>query len=261
MACPAMASPVEEQIHQHHQQRMLITEQVMNCKLKEKKQLSLENYLDYLQSRDFSKFTVGEINQIVSIHGFKKPNQRKKAEEAVKAIEPIDPARSTLREDISSSIKATIGFTEAIKDLKILNWQECSITSIKLLKPENDKIVLVSPSTTSTKSKSVKAVQQPKSLEAVKKSKLASLLSIGNGPNNSGNSDAPVFPSTAATKMQKTIKRRKLSSLTESSCSGPTNADSGGSGDASSSSFVARGKNGGGKKRLHSIVCLGPAAT
>ncbi|XP_056685001.1 uncharacterized protein [Spinacia oleracea] len=254
MACPAMASPVEEQIHQHYQHRMQITEQVMDCKLKGKKQLSLESYLHYLLSRDFSKFTVGEINQIVSIHGFKKPGRLKKAEEAVKAIEPMHPARSTLKEGISSSTKATIDISEAIRDLKILNWQECSITSIKLLKPENDKIVLVSPSTTSTKSKSVKTAQKPKSLEAVEKSKLASSMSIGSGPNNNGSSGAPVFPSTSATKMQKTTKRRKLSSLKESSCSGPTNTDSGGSGDAPSSSFGARGKSGGGKKRLHANV-------
>ncbi|XP_021718137.1 uncharacterized protein LOC110685892 isoform X1 [Chenopodium quinoa] len=251
----AMVSPVAEQLHNHNHHTHM-TEQMINFKLKERKQLSLENYLSFLQSADSANFTANQLNMIISIHGFKKVSQRKKAEEALKQLEPIDAARSTLTEDISSSIKANMDFNEAIKDLKALNWQECSITSFKSIKPENDKLVLVSPSTaTTTKSGSLKAKKKPKLA--------SSMISSGSVPNDSGGSGTsqslvPVFPSATATKMRKTVKRQKLASLTESSCSGPSIDSGSASGGCSSSSLSAGGgKRGGGKKMLHAIVCLG----
>ncbi|XP_010689884.2 uncharacterized protein LOC104903538 [Beta vulgaris subsp. vulgaris] len=245
-----IVSPVADQFHHHHHQQMQKTEQITNCKTREKKCFSLENYLAFLHSRDYADFTVDHLNLIVSIHGFKKLGQRKLAEEAVRAIEPINPARSTLNDDISSTAKSTVKIDEVIKDLKALNWQECSVTSFRSIKPENDDIVSVPSSTTAKKSKYLKAKKKPKSA-----SPMSSNSGGGCGPSNSGssatyirsgpiNSSAvyvPIFglpvPTTSKS-VRNSIKRQKVSSLTTSSGAAPGPSNSSSSGGCLSSSLV-----------------------
>ncbi|XP_074286117.1 uncharacterized protein LOC141611473 [Silene latifolia] len=128
------------QMHHHHDTK--------NSKLK--KVFTLETYLEFLRTRETQKLTADHLNKIISIHGYKKLSHRKLAEEAVEAItEPINPARSTLKDDIPSSTlssKAVATLAETIKDLKLLNWQECSITSIRTisfnncLNPDDDNV-------------------------------------------------------------------------------------------------------------------------
>ncbi|KAL9244458.1 hypothetical protein vseg_018233 [Gypsophila vaccaria] len=105
----------------------------------DRKTFSLETYLGFLLTRDRRNLSVDHINKIVSIHGFKKGSVRKIAEETLNLItNPIHPARSTLKDDIpsSKSVQPIVTLTEVVKDLKLLNWQECSITSVKTISSE-----------------------------------------------------------------------------------------------------------------------------
>ncbi|GAB2274733.1 hypothetical protein Dimus_009505 [Dionaea muscipula] len=115
--------------HQQEQQR---EERSRRIRTKASK-LSLEKYLSFINSPSTDSLTVPELNQIISMHGFKKIKAKKVIlVEALNAIDHLaDPSRSTLRDSISS-----LAFTQlddVITDLTDLNWQECSITSMKTL--------------------------------------------------------------------------------------------------------------------------------
>ena len=72
-------------------------------------------------------------------------------------IKPIDPARSTLNDSISS--QAFMNLDETIKDLAALNWQECSVTSIKSINSQNYVSPVPVPPTAATRSTTPKANQ------------------------------------------------------------------------------------------------------
>ncbi|XP_074286118.1 uncharacterized protein LOC141611474 [Silene latifolia] len=138
----------QHELHHNHQNiQMQHHHDTKNSKFK--KTFTLETYLEFLRTRETQKLTADHLNKIISIHGYKKLSHRKLATEAVEAMtEPINPARSTLKDDIpsSTSSKAIATLSETIKDLKLLNWQECSITSIRTisfntcLNPEDDNV-------------------------------------------------------------------------------------------------------------------------
>ncbi|GAB2262141.1 hypothetical protein Droror1_Dr00003138 [Drosera rotundifolia] len=117
---PAPPSP---QFHHHEERNRRVR--------KGETKLTLENYLSFLESRDESRLTVSELNQIIYMHGFKKLQAKKvQIVEALKSIHDFtNPSRSTLGERISSQVFMTKN--DVIKDLADLSWQECSVTSIK----------------------------------------------------------------------------------------------------------------------------------
>lgn len=49
----------------------------------------------------------------------------------------MNPSRSTLRENISSAVSITLN--DVMEDLKDLSWQECCVTSIKILNSHQDE--------------------------------------------------------------------------------------------------------------------------
>ncbi|XVE86370.1 hypothetical protein DITRI_Ditri18aG0029700 [Diplodiscus trichospermus] len=105
-----------------------------SSRMKAKKhKISLEDYIDFVSSHKQLPVTVNFLNQIISIHGFKKPFHipKKALSDAVETLDLIDPSRSTLKSSISSS--AWLAEEEIIGDLNRLEWQECCVTSIKAL--------------------------------------------------------------------------------------------------------------------------------
>ncbi|XP_055801027.1 uncharacterized protein LOC129870317 [Solanum dulcamara] len=100
--------------------------------MKKSQKMTLEKYLDYIDSNKQFDLTIANLNEIISIHGFKKTKGQKKVlAEAVNTIELMDLRRSTLQEEISS--EAFVSLDEAIKDLTHLNWQECCVTSLQTI--------------------------------------------------------------------------------------------------------------------------------
>ncbi|GAV60156.1 hypothetical protein CFOL_v3_03687 [Cephalotus follicularis] len=101
-------------------------------KKKEKKNvLSLEDYIDFLLAHKQLDYTANLLNQIISMHGFKRIHkvQKKVLTDATEALDLIDPSRSTLKESISSC--ACVTLDDVVADLNELEWQECSVTSIQ----------------------------------------------------------------------------------------------------------------------------------
>ncbi|MCE2055710.1 hypothetical protein HAX54_043264 [Datura stramonium] len=99
---------------------------------KKSQKLTLENYIDFIDSNKQLDLTTANLNEIISIHGFKKAKGQKKVlADAVNTIELMDMRRSTLQEEISSD--AFVSLDEAIKDLTRLSWQECCVTSLQTI--------------------------------------------------------------------------------------------------------------------------------
>ncbi|EXB78107.1 hypothetical protein L484_004809 [Morus notabilis] len=95
--------------------------------------ISLEAYRNLIDSRNFSDLSINYLNQIISMHGYKKIHKapKKVITEAVSSISFANPSRSTLRDEISPSVSATV--EAVVSDLNALNWQECSVTSVQSL--------------------------------------------------------------------------------------------------------------------------------
>ncbi|GAB2285422.1 hypothetical protein Dimus_019873 [Dionaea muscipula] len=155
-------NPMEDEIahqhpdlhHQHpdpsHQQQQEQREGPRRMIRHKATKLSLEKYLSFLQSRSNILLTVGELNQIISMHGFKKIKGKKVL--LVEALNEMDHLavprpRSTLHDCISS--QAFLTLEDVIRDLTDLNWQECSVTSMKTLHSVDYDI---SPAAAATKS-------------------------------------------------------------------------------------------------------------
>ncbi|XP_049347134.1 uncharacterized protein LOC125811652 [Solanum verrucosum] len=99
---------------------------------KKSQKMTLEKYVDFIDSNKQFDLTIPNLNEIISIHGFKKSKRQKKVlADAVNTIELMDLQRSTLQEEISS--EAFVTLDEAIKDLTHLNWQECCVTSLQTI--------------------------------------------------------------------------------------------------------------------------------
>ncbi|KAL9454605.1 hypothetical protein AB3S75_010079 [Citrus x aurantiifolia] len=101
--------------------------------MKEKNEkLYMEKYLEFFSSRKQSDLKVEFLNQIISMHGFKRLRLPKNAlSEAVSTIDLMNPSRSTLKENISPAMSLTL--KQVTEDLNDLTWQECCVTSIKVL--------------------------------------------------------------------------------------------------------------------------------
>ncbi|PRQ50095.1 hypothetical protein RchiOBHm_Chr2g0129301 [Rosa chinensis] len=90
--------------------------------------MSLDDYLLLLQSGSHLHLTVSHLNQIISMHGYKKIHKVHKL---------LNPCRSTLRDYISPFV--TTKMDDVFADLSDLNWQDCCITSIHTLSSWEDQ--------------------------------------------------------------------------------------------------------------------------
>ncbi|KAG6570533.1 hypothetical protein SDJN03_29448, partial [Cucurbita argyrosperma subsp. sororia] len=103
---------------------------------KKSNKISLEDYLDFFSSDKQLFLPVAYLNQIIRMHGYMNIkglkvsllNRCNVVKEAVGSINLVNLSRSTLKESISSS--ASITLEDVISDLKYLEWQECSVTSV-----------------------------------------------------------------------------------------------------------------------------------
>ncbi|KAI7754454.1 hypothetical protein M8C21_004717, partial [Ambrosia artemisiifolia] len=92
--------------------------------------LTLENYLN-LEHMDTISLHI--LRKILMIHGFKSFNVPKDdILDAVRSIELMDAHRSTLQSDDVSS-NAFLSLNDVIRDLSLLQWQECCITHIETI--------------------------------------------------------------------------------------------------------------------------------
>ncbi|KAB2611615.1 hypothetical protein D8674_019647 [Pyrus ussuriensis x Pyrus communis] len=95
--------------------------------------MTLEDYLLLIQSNSHLHLTVAHLNQIISMHGYKKIYKVPKARlsDAVSSLPLVDPARSTLKDYISPFVITTL--EDVVADLADLNWKECCVTSVETL--------------------------------------------------------------------------------------------------------------------------------
>ncbi|XP_024023320.1 uncharacterized protein LOC21388300 [Morus notabilis] len=113
------------------------------CKSRDSKaKISLEDYLRFLHSRNYSDLCVNFLNQIISMHGYKKIHKspKKVLAEAVDKLALVNPCRSTLRERISPTASTTID--DVVEDLEALNWQECTVTFVQALNSATNGLVI-----------------------------------------------------------------------------------------------------------------------
>ncbi|XP_024185829.1 uncharacterized protein LOC112190610 [Rosa chinensis] len=101
--------------------------------------MSLDDYLLLLQSGSHLHLTVSHLNQIISMHGYKKIHKvhKKLLSDAVNSLQLLNPCRSTLRDYISPFV--TTKMDDVFADLSDLNWQDCCITSIHTLSSWEDQ--------------------------------------------------------------------------------------------------------------------------
>ncbi|XP_062105872.1 uncharacterized protein LOC133817385 [Humulus lupulus] len=116
------------------------------CKPRCRAKMSLEEYIQFFHSRNTFNIPVNHLNQIISMHGYKKLHKIPKTvvEDAVSTLLLISPHRSALN-DISFSPMASITLDDVISDLNDLNWQECSTASVQTLSTAGHGLVTSSP--------------------------------------------------------------------------------------------------------------------
>ncbi|EPS68217.1 hypothetical protein M569_06555 [Genlisea aurea] len=100
-------------------------------RMKKRKKLTVEEYLDFKENRDTS-ITCDKLRQIVSMHGgccVRGKVRKRNLLEIVSALELMDLCRSTLLDDAASG-DAYLTETEIISDLDSLDWHERHNTSV-----------------------------------------------------------------------------------------------------------------------------------
>ncbi|KAM1848867.1 hypothetical protein ACFX14_012946 [Malus domestica] len=88
------------------------------------KKMTLEDYLLLIQSNFHLHLTVAHLNQIISMHGYKKIYKVPKAHlsDTVGSLPLVDPARLKLRDYISPFMITTL--EDVVTDLADLNWKK-----------------------------------------------------------------------------------------------------------------------------------------
>ncbi|KAJ4878906.1 Uncharacterized protein Rs2_35960 [Raphanus sativus] len=99
------------------------------------KKITLEEYVDFMNSGNYIDFTCSYLNQILHINGFRKlhKSNKKTVGEAVDAVDLIDLSRSTLNQTSVSSSSASLTLDQVITDIEALKWQECCLTSLQIV--------------------------------------------------------------------------------------------------------------------------------
>ncbi|KAL0697373.1 hypothetical protein Bca4012_053495 [Brassica carinata] len=99
------------------------------------KKITLEEYVDFINSGNSIDFTCSYLNQILHIHGFRKlhKSNKKTVGKAVDAVDLLDLSRSTLNQTSVSSSSAPLTLDQVITDIEALKWQECRLTSLQII--------------------------------------------------------------------------------------------------------------------------------
>ncbi|KAJ0051944.1 hypothetical protein Pint_02796 [Pistacia integerrima] len=102
-----------------------------------KEKLSMEKYMDFVFSQQPSHLKKHILNQIITMHGFKKITKGSQSvlTDVARTLNLMDPSRSTLKEKISPC--ASITLNEITTDLNNLAWGECCVTSISVINNTN----------------------------------------------------------------------------------------------------------------------------
>ncbi|CAH8354399.1 unnamed protein product [Eruca vesicaria subsp. sativa] len=119
------------------------------------KKMTLEEYVDFIDSGNSIDFTCSYLNQILHIHGFRKlhKSNKKTVGEAVDAVELLDLSRSTLNQT-SVSLSASLTLDQVITDIEALKWQECCLTSLQIINSDQiTRSVVANPKPKSNKRK------------------------------------------------------------------------------------------------------------
>ncbi|KAL8266111.1 hypothetical protein R6Q59_003455 [Mikania micrantha] len=103
--------------------------------------LTLENYIN-LEHMDTISLHV--LRKILMMHGFKSFNVPKDdLIDAVRSINLMDAHHSTLQSNISSN--AFLSLKDVIRDISLLHWHECCISSIETINSVIDEAGESSP--------------------------------------------------------------------------------------------------------------------
>ncbi|XP_048594267.1 uncharacterized protein LOC106360259 [Brassica napus] len=118
------------------------------------KKITLEEYVDFINSAKSIDFTCSYLNQILHIHGFRKlhKSNKKTVGEAVDAVDLLDLSRSTLNQTSVSS-SASLTLDQVISDIEALKWQECCLTSLQIISSDEVTPAVASPKQQSNKRK------------------------------------------------------------------------------------------------------------
>ncbi|KAK1439140.1 hypothetical protein QVD17_04955 [Tagetes erecta] len=92
---------------------------------------------DYLNLEHMDVISIDMLRKVLMMHGFKSLKIPKNdLKDAVRSIELMKAHHSTLQSDVSSN--AFLCLDDVIKDLSLLQWHECCITSIETINPATD---------------------------------------------------------------------------------------------------------------------------
>ncbi|KAJ6306734.1 hypothetical protein OIU78_021947 [Salix suchowensis] len=103
-----------------------------------KSKISLEDYLLFFQSHKQLGRTTHFLRQIIRMHGSSSNGSKKVLIDVVDKIDLENLSRSTVKEKNEISPCALMNMEDIVADMKMLDWQECCVTSIQSLKAKSD---------------------------------------------------------------------------------------------------------------------------
>ncbi|KAH0916762.1 hypothetical protein HID58_031208 [Brassica napus] len=136
------------------------------------KKITLEEYVDFINSAKSIDFTCSYLNQVhliftlIESHSsnlsilisvdpshsrLPKASQIQQGE-AVDAVDLLDLSRSTLNQTSVSS-SASLTLDQVISDIEALKWQECCLTSLQIISSDEVTPAVASPKQQSNKRK------------------------------------------------------------------------------------------------------------
>ncbi|KAJ6681423.1 hypothetical protein OIU74_019827 [Salix koriyanagi] len=104
------------------------------------RKISLEDYLRFFQSHKQLGLTTHFLKQIIRMHGCNSSSNvsKKVLIDVVDKIDLENLSRSTVKEKNEISPCALMNMEDIVADMKLLDWQECCVTSIQSLKAKSD---------------------------------------------------------------------------------------------------------------------------
>ncbi|KAH7655110.1 hypothetical protein IHE45_19G185000 [Dioscorea alata] len=108
-----------------------------------KEKLSLEGYLFFVETRNRRWYSVDQLNQVISMHGFCRLRTKKAIIAALKPVELMAASRSTLEKNRSiTAVDAGLELEEIQRDIAAIGWAECPLSSVLTIpsSPTDDPI-------------------------------------------------------------------------------------------------------------------------
>ncbi|WCJ24820.1 hypothetical protein M5689_006751 [Euphorbia peplus] len=106
---------------------------------KSRRKITVNKYLDFFRYGKQIDITVDHLNQIISMHGFRKfwSSPKKVIMEAIETVDLVNLSRSTLKDNgVSSSAEMKV--EDVIADLNEIDWRDCSISSLQTITLSSD---------------------------------------------------------------------------------------------------------------------------